>query len=124
MIKIIELKLRIFGFSIDLNIKRIKTTKKETPTNDYIEPVYETENAETLPSEDNIFTDEELNTYISNQARIFEEELKTSPKYTSDGLYDILSASDIPPRHNIQDDVEIITESFEKEIEDIYVGKR
>lgn len=76
----------------------------------------ELESIEELPIE---FSDEELSTYISKQASLFEEELRTS-----DALYDIPSDSDIPPRHNIQDDVEIITDRFEREIEDIYEGRR
>lgn len=86
-------------------------------------PINNSQNAEILPSEEEeteeIFTDEELSTFISEQARKFEEELRNS-----NVLYDIPDNSDIPPRHNIQDDVEIITDSFEKEIEDIYVGRR
>lgn len=127
MIKIIELKIRIFGLKLDLSIKYDKKDKIKTPINN-------SQNAEILPSDEEteeIFTDEELNTFISEQARKFEEELRTSnalydiPNNSDNNvLYDVPHYSDIPPRHNIQDDVEIITDSFEKEIEDIYVGRR
>lgn len=95
-----------FGFKKKLCKIPINESKAEEPIS-----------YEEIPNED--FSDEELDSFISQQARIFEEELRSS-----DALYDIPSDSDIPPRHNIQDDVEIITDRFEREIEDIYEGRR
>ena len=98
-----------------MHISRNKKQEDETPILDINSD--ELTSKEEIPNED--FSDEELNTFISKQASIFEEELRSS-----DALYDIPSDSDIPPRHNIQDDVEIITDRFEREVEDIYEGRR
>ena len=49
----------------------------------------------------------------------FEKELSNL-----EGIYNIPDNSDIPPKFNISDDVEIITERFEKEVEDIIEGRR
>ena len=55
---------------------------------------------------------------IENQALAFERELANAQ------IYDIPNASDIAPNHKISDDVEVITERFEKELEDLYEGRR
>ena len=57
-------------------------------------------------------------TDIELQAKRFEEELKTL------GIYDIPNASDIPSTYEIQDDVEIITNEFEKEQQDMIERRR
>ena len=55
---------------------------------------------------------------IQSQALRFEEELKNI------GIYDIPDTSDIAPTFEIQDDVEIITDDFEKEQEDMIKDRR
>ena len=62
---------------------------------------------------------EDVETPIDVQARKFEKELSNL-----EGIYNIPDNSDIPPKYNISDDVEIITERFEKEVEDIIEGRR
>lgn len=119
-ITILDLHIKIFNLRLNLFIKYEKKHKDETPidntSNGY-------QNADNLESNEIVdfddFSDEELSTFISEQAKVFEAELRSS-----DALYDIPSYSDIPPRHNIQDDVEIITDRFEREVEDIYEGRR
>ena len=49
---------------------------------------------------------------------VYAEELKHM------GIYDIPNASDIPPTFEIQDDVEIITNEFEKEQQDMIERRR
>ena len=57
-------------------------------------------------------------TEITAQMRKFEKELGDTP------IYDIPTYEDIPPKYQINDDVEIITDKFEKEVEDLYEGRR
>ncbi len=59
-----------------------------------------------------------LNSVGKNEPVPFEEELKHM------GIYDIPNASDIPPTFEIQDDVEIITNEFEKEQQDMIERRR
>ena len=109
----IKLDLKIFGLTIklDVNYSKQKSDKLH-------------ENAEE-PKEN--FTDvkeefEELpiyeETHISEQMRIFEQELSNT------NIYEIPTYEDIPPKFQINDDVEIITDKFEREIEDLYEGRR
>lgn len=108
----IQLYLNIFGLIVDLNVA---IPKRKTPKNDNINT-----------QEKAIFSDEieeeEVNhiepTVIELQAKRFEEELKHM------GIYDIPNASDIPPTFEIQDDVEIITNEFEKEQQDMIERRR
>ena len=79
---------------------------------------------------DEIFDEEQEeipSSFVDLKASQFEEELK------SIGIYDIpespdefnIENPDIPQRYNnINDDVEIITDKYEKEIEDIIEGRR
>lgn len=114
----IELHLKLFGLTIDLEI-RVPSRKKpideiETPIDVNITP----------QKEINSFDEEEeekinvIPTSIQSQASRFEEELKTL------GIYDIPDTSDIPPTYEIQDDVEIITNEFEKEQQDMIENRR
>lgn len=108
----IQLYLNIFGLIVDLNVA---IPKRKKPKNDNINI-----------QEKAIFSDEieeeEVNhiepTVIELQAKRFEEELKHM------GIYDIPNASDIPPTFEIQDDVEIITNEFEKEQQDMIERRR
>lgn len=52
------------------------------------------------------------------QAEQFEKELANI------GIYDIPDTSDIAPNFNISDDVEIITDEFEKEMQDLIERRR
>ena len=116
----IELHLKIFGLTVDLEVK-IPSRKKpndviETPNNVNI-----TDNNKINFVDENI--DEEYEskvepTSIELQAKRFEEELKHM------GIYDIPNASDLPPTYGINDDVEIITDEFEKEQQDMIERRR
>ena len=116
----IELHLKIFGLTLDLEVK-IPSRKKpndviETPNNVNI-----TDNNKINFVDENI--DEEYEskvepTSIELQAKQFEEELKHM------GIYDIPNASDLPPTYGINDDVEIITNEFEKEQQDMIENRR
>lgn len=107
----IDLHLKLLRLSVDLHINLDK--KAEECENGL--------NADKL--EDQIFDDlnylEDVETPIDVQARKFEKELSNL-----EGIYNIPDNSDIPPKYNISDDVEIITERFEKEVEDIIEGRR
>lgn len=108
----IQLYLNIFGLIVDLNVA---IPKRKKPKNDNINI-----------QEKAIFYDEieeeEVNyvkpTDIELQAKRFEEELNNM------GIYDIPNAPDIPPTYEIQDDVEIITNEFEKEQQDMIERRR
>lgn len=108
----IQLYLNIFGLIVDLNVAIPKCRK---PKNDNINT------QEKINFSDEI-EEEEVNhvepTVIELQAKRFEEELKHM------GIYDIPNASDIPPTFEIQDDVEIITNEFEKEQQDMIERRR
>ena len=115
----IELHLKIFGLTVDLEVK-IPSRKKpndviETPNNvnstdnNKINFVDEVEDVEETYKEP---------TVIELQAKRFEEELKHM------GIYDIPNASDLPPTYGINDDVEIITDEFEKEQQDMIERRR
>ena len=110
----VKLDLKIFGLEVKLDVKYHRSKKSEELS----------QNAEESKE---IFSDmkeefEELpiheETHISEQMRIFEQELKNT------NIYEIPTYEDIPPKFQINDDVEVITEKFEKEIEDLYEGRR
>ena len=116
----IELHLKIFGLTVDLEVK-IPSRKKptnviETPNNvnsidnnkiNFVDEI-EDENIESI----------KIPTSIELKAKQFEDELKTL------GIYDIPNATDLPPTYGINDDVEIITDSFEKEQQDMIERNR
>ena len=109
----IKLEINLFGISIYLNVtkspKNADKRKEQEIHEEYEEtPIYEDNPTDYLFDESKI-------AQIANQ---FQDELKSST------IYDIPDYSDIPPKYQIQDDVEIITDSFEKEVEDIIVGRR
>ena len=115
----IQLYLNIFGLIVDLNvaIPKRKTPKNvdETPINDNINTQEKINFSDEIEEEEETYTPP---TSIELQAKRFEEELKTL------GIYDIPNASDIPPTFEIQDDVEIITNEFEKEQQDMIERRR
>ncbi len=116
----VQVYMNIFGLIIDLNIA---IPKRKTPKNVNKTPIdvnEEQDNINYCDENINEFTDEFIAspTNIQTQAKRFEEELKTL------GIYDIPNASDIPPTYEIQDDVEIITNEFEKEQQDMIERRR
>lgn len=107
----IQLYLNIFGLIVDLNVAVPKRKKPKTIISIYKKINFYDE-----------IEEEEVNyvkpTDIELQAKRFEEELNNM------GIYDIPNASDIPPTYEIQDDVEIITNEFEKEQQDMIERRR
>lgn len=115
----IQLYLNIFGLIVDLNVAIPKRRKPKNVDETPIDVKSNTQ--EKINFSDEIEEEEEtyaLPTSIELQAKRFEEELKTL------GIYDIPNASDIPPTYEIQDDVEIITNEFEKEQQDMIERRR
>ena len=121
----IDLHLDIFGINLKLYVRfpKLKRKKKvnaeksisneEKPINESLNFYDEIENELDAPQTPiNVLSD------IENQALAFERELANAQ------IYDIPNASDIAPNHKISDDVEVITERFEKELEDLYEGRR
>ena len=115
----IQLYLNIFGLIVDLNVAIPKCRKPKnvdkTPINDNINTQEKINFSDEIEEEEETYTPP---TSIELQAKRFEEELKTL------GIYDIPNASDIPPTFEIQDDVEIITNEFEKEQQDMIERRR
>lgn len=115
----IHVYFSLFGVIFDLNVN---FPKRKKPNNEDKTPI----NVDSTSQEKINFSDEieeeEVNhvepTVIELQAKRFEEELKHM------GIYDIPNASDIPPTFEIQDDVEIITNEFEKEQQDMIERRR
>ena len=120
----IQLRLKIFSLEVNLDVS-LPTRKKpidviETPIDENIpQKEYnsfdEREHENDVENADNV---EIKLSEIQSQALRFEEELKTL------GIYDIPDTSDIAPTFEIQDDVEIITNDFEKEQEDMIKDRR
>lgn len=113
----IRLHLKIFKLTVNLEID-CKCEKHKESADKHEELESEGGNIETYlldDSEDEYVKNEYIESEIEAQARKFSEELS---------LYDIKNADDLPPRHQISDDVEIITDRFEKEVEDIIEGRR
>lgn len=107
----IESKHFNLDFSIRLTLPKLRKKPK---------------NAEEHPSEEHInMFDEETddiieendNDEITQMAKLFEEQLKQNEMYE-------IPYSDMPTRRNISDDVEIITDEYEKEYEDVIMGRR
>ena len=120
----LNLYIKLFGIEVKLNVE-FKNTKN--PINEIKTPIDEN----IAQKEYNSFDEKEHEEYvdseehveiklseIQSQALRFEEELKTL------GIYDIPDTSDITPTYEIQDDVEIITNDFEKEQEDMIKDRR
>ena len=120
----LDLYIKLLGIEIKLNVE-FKSTKK--PINEDKTPIDEN----IAQKEYNSFDEKEHEEYvdgeeheeiklseIQSQALRFEEDLKSM------GIYDIPSTSDIAPTYEIQDDVEIITDNFEKEQEDMIKDRR
>ena len=106
----VNIEINIFNLHISFNVSKTPKNAEEGLKHDIYEetPIYEDNPTENLYDESEIAK-------IANQ---FQDEIKNSM------IYDIPDYSDIPPRYRIQDDVEIITDKFEKEVEDIIEGRR
>lgn len=114
--------IKLFGLNIKFEIKyerHSKPTKEKELENE----LFAEESDEVLGEEQEEFP----SSFVDLKASQFEEELKSM------GIYDIpetpdefnIENPDIPQRYNnINDDVEIITDKYEKEIEDIIEGRR
>lgn len=115
----IHVYFSLFGVIFDLNVnfpKRKKPNNEDkTPINDNINTQEKAIFSDEIEEEENVYTPP---TDIELQAKRFEEELK------SIGIYDIPNASDLPPTYGINDDVEIITDEFEKEQQDMIERRR
>ena len=115
----IHVYFSLFGVIFDLNVnfpKRKKPNNEDkTPINDNINTQEKINFSDEIEEEENVYTPP---TDIELQAKRFEEELK------SIGIYDIPNASDLPPTYGINDDVEIITDEFEKEQQDMIERRR
>ena len=115
----IHVYFSLFGVIFDLNVnfpKRKKPNNEDkTPINVESTSQEKINFSDEIEEEENVYT---LPTGIELQAKRFEEELKNI------GIYDIPNASDLPPTYGINDDVEIITDIFEKEQEDMIERRR
>lgn len=115
----IHVYFSLFGVIFDLNVnfpKRKKPNNEDkTPINVNSTSQEKINFSDEIEEEDNVYTPP---TDIELQAKRFEEELK------SIGIYDIPNASDLPPTFGINDDVEIITDEFEKEQQDMIERRR
>ena len=115
----IHVYFNLFGVILDLNVnfpKRKKPNNEDkTPINVNSTSQEKINFSDEIEEEENIYTPP---TDIELQAKRFEEELK------SIGIYDIPNASDLPPTYGINDDVEIITDEFEKEQQDMIERRR
>lgn len=114
----VKINIEIFGLHIKFEMFCNCKKHEETPTIE--ENAEEHEVSEVM---DETPSNEEAYNYFDESniallAKQYEKELDTN------GLYDIPYTSDIPPKYQIQDDVEIITDRFEKEVEDIIEGRR
>ena len=115
----IHVYFSLFGVIFDLNVnfpKRKKPNNEDkTPINVNSTSQEKIKFSDEIEEEENVYTPP---TDIELQAKRFEEELK------SIGIYDIPNASDLPPTYGINDDVEIITDEFEKEQQDMIERRR
>lgn len=115
----IHVYFSLFGVIFDLNVNFPKRKKPnnvdETPINVNSTSQEKINFSDEIEEEENVYTPP---TNIELQAKRFEEELK------SIGIYDIPNASDLPPTYGINDDVEIITDEFEKEQQDMIERRR
>jgi hypothetical protein len=120
-IAMIKFYMRVLGILIDINIEFIGVKMprcfRRTPIYEGIENEVQKEYNSLDEEEEN---KEEIPTVskIQSQALRFEEELKNL------GIYNIPDTSDIAPTYEIQDDVEIITDRFEKEQQDMIEDRR
>lgn len=111
-----KLDIQIGNFIIDLSIGFKESDKRKKKQKE--------ENADTSADVQLSFFDEEeaLIEYgndIREMAKRFESDIKTQGN-----IYQIPDSSDIPPNYHISSDIEIITDKFEKEVEDIIEGRR
>ena len=115
----IHVYFSLFGVIFDLNVnfpKRKKPNNEDKTSINVDSTSQEKINfSDEIEEEENVYTPP---TDIELQAKRFEEELK------SIGIYDIPNASDLPPTYGIDDDVEIITDEFEKEQQDMIERRR
>ena len=115
----IEIYVKLFFFSLRIELKfhSFNPFPKRSKVKDADKPQSYLD-AEELPSNEELLSDLKSISPITLKAEQFERELQQF------GIYDIPDTSDMPPRFNIADDVEIITDSYEKEIEDVIEGRR
>lgn len=116
----IHVYFSLFGVIFDLNVN---FPKRKKPNNEDKTPINVNNTSQEKINFSDEIEEEEENVYtpptdIELQAKRFEEELK------SIGIYDIPNASDLPPTYGINDDVEIITDEFEKEQQDMIERRR
>ena len=115
----IHVYFSLFGVIFERNVnfpKRKKTNNEdETPIKVKSTSQEKINFSDEIEEEENVYTP---TTDIELKAKRFEEELK------SIGIYDIPNASDLPPTYGINDDVEIITDEFEKEQQDMIERRR
>lgn len=113
-----EIFFKLFKLSIKFEIKYEGSKKPIKVKNDY----FAEESEETFDK-----PKEEKPSFFDLKANQFEQELKAF------GIVDIpeppdefnINNPDLPRRfNNMNDDVEIITDRYEKEIEDLYEGRR
>ena len=113
----IDIDIKILGLSIKLKVNYVnKNADKrisDVSTEESIEDISDV-NEYVESALDDVIKETE----ITAQMRKFEKELCDTP------IYDIPTYEDIPPKYQINDDVEIITDKFEKEVEDLYEGRR
>lgn len=133
-----ELHLKIFKLTIDIKVE-CKCDKHNEMTNESLDkmngllntPKYPTNQEEKVYDDvKEVIEDSYIETPIDVQAQKFAEELSILEASALEELnlnpgtiYDV-PEEDIPLRYNISDDVEIITDKFEREVEDIYEGRR
>ena len=115
----IEIYVKFFCFSFKLELKyhSFKPFQKKSKVKD-ADKLHSYLDTEELPSTEELLSDLKNISPIALKAEQFEKELQQF------GIYDIPDTSDMPPRFNISDDVEIITDSYEKEVEDVIEGRR
>lgn len=115
----LNFELKLFGIHIIVDIlfpkmpKKVKNSSKKDEKDGNADKGNETPKYEDNPL-DYLYDESK----ISQIAEQFKSELKEGQ------IYDIPYFSDVPPNYNIQTDVEIITDDFEKEVEDMIEGRR
>lgn len=113
----IKLYLKLFCLEININIDKCKNENECVHKEDVVEtPINENEQLNFFDESKDLDAN---NSPIFSKAEEFERDLARKS-----AIYEIPYTSDIPKRKAISDDVEIITDRFEKEVEDIVEGRR
>lgn len=114
--RMFKLEMRLFGIHINIDIfRKVSADKSVVNADKHIESYDENINEINENAEESDITLSEIELTASR----FEEELKRTG-----AIFDMPDISDYPKRYGITDDVEIITERYEKEFEDIMEGRR